>query len=277
MKIRITILCDNSVGPLAGTLGEHGFSVFIEAESGPVLFDTGSGATLLHNAMRMNRDLRRVEKVVLSHGHYDHTGGLWPLLQWSGPKTIYAHEDVFACRYAIRDGQRGRTIGIPYDRKYLEGQGASFDLSASFREIVPGMYLTGTVPRTMAFEEGDSGLFCDEKGCMPDRVPDDQSLVINTGKGLVLILGCCHSGMINTIEYARQSIGEERVYAVLGGNHLGFCSQVQLNETVRALHSYHIEKICGSHCSGFAASARLLKEFPGHFHLGQVGYTIEVQ
>lgn len=276
MTGRITVLCDNGVGPLAGTLGEHGFAALVETSSGSLLFDTGQGATLLHNAQRMNRDLRKVDKVAISHGHYDHTGGLWPLLQRCGPKTIYAHGGIFAGRYAIRDGEKGRSIGMPFDRAFLEGQGALFDLAASFREIAPDIFLTGEVPRKESFERGDTGLFCDVAGCVPDQVPDDQSLALKTDRGLVLLLGCCHAGLINTLDLAREKSGESRIYAVIGGNHLGFTSASQLDETVKRLRDYKVEKICGSHCAGFAASARLHKEFPGRFHPAQVGYTLEL-
>ena len=95
MSCRITILCDNSVGPLSGTLGEHGFAALVERSDGALLFDTGQGDTLLHNAFRMNRDLHKVGKVALSHGHYDHTGGLLPLLRNCGGKEIFAHQGVF--------------------------------------------------------------------------------------------------------------------------------------------------------------------------------------
>jgi 7,8-dihydropterin-6-yl-methyl-4-(beta-D-ribofuranosyl)aminobenzene 5'-phosphate synthase len=276
MKGRITVLCDNGVGPLAGTLGEHGFAALIETPAGSLLFDTGQGRTLLHNAQRMQRDLRKADTVVLSHGHYDHTGGLWPLLQWCGPKRVYAHPAVFSNRYAIRDGEAGCSIGMPFGREFLEGQGAEFNLASAFREIASQMYVTGEVPRLQSFEQGDSGLFCDAAGCLPDQVPDDQSLVLVTSRGLVLVLGCCHAGLINTLEHAMERTGETRIYAVIGGNHLGFSSEAQLNETVKKLRGYDIRKLCPSHCAGFASSARLMKEFPGRFHPALVGYTLEV-
>lgn len=276
MKRRITVLCDNSVGPISGTLGEHGFAALVEYGEGAVLFDTGQGNTLLHNAQRMNRDLRKAGKVVLSHGHYDHTGGLWPLLQGCGGKQIHAHPGVFARRFALRKGESGRSIGIPYGEEFLRGQGGEFHLSEAFRDIGPDIFLTGEVPRTTHFERGDSGLFCDEEGCSADRIPDDQSLVIRTARGLVLLLGCCHAGVVNTIELARQKTGIAELYAVIGGTHLGFCPQEQLDETIAALHGLGVQKICGSHCTGFAAAARLAKEFPGRYHPAQVGYTLEI-
>ena len=120
-------------------------------------------------------------------------------------------------------------------------------------------------------------LCCDDRGCTADSLADDQSLVMKTARGLVLLLGCCHAGLINTIEHARRKTGLSEVYAVIGGTHLGFCSQHQLDETVRVLKSYGIRKICAGHCTGFAAAARLLKEFPGQFHPALVGYTLEIK
>jgi 7,8-dihydropterin-6-yl-methyl-4-(beta-D-ribofuranosyl)aminobenzene 5'-phosphate synthase len=276
MAYRITILCDNSVGPLSGTLGEHGFAAMVESANGALLFDTGQGDTLLHNALRMNRDLHRVETVALSHGHYDHTGGLYPLLRNCGGKDIFAHPEVFSRRYRVRETGESIPIGIPYDEAFLRALGGRFDLAREFREVAHGVFLTGEVDRVTAFEKGDTGLCCDESGCTADHLADDQSLVIRTARGLVLILGCCHAGVVNTIEHACRATGVHEVYAVIGGTHLGFCDPGQLDETVRALRTYGIRKICAGHCTGFAAAARLMKEFPGHFQPAHVGYTLEI-
>ena len=276
MTQRITILCDNGVGPLAGTLGEHGFAALVESEAECILFDTGQGGTLLHNAQRMHRDLHRVTKVALSHGHYDHTGGLWPLLQETGDKVIFAHPGIFGRRFRVKDTGEHLSIGIPYSEEALRDAGARFDLGAGFRPIADGIFLTGEVPRRTPFEKGDSGLFCDSEGCTADSLRDDQSLVIAGDKGLTLLLGCCHAGLLNTIELARERTGVAQVYAIIGGTHLDFSSPAQLEETVRALRSLKVKKIVGSHCTGFAAAARLLREFPGEFHPGRVGYTLEV-
>ena len=277
MTFRITVLCENSVGPISGTLGEHGFSALIEPLGGvPLLFDTGQGLTLLHNARRMNKDLAAVRQVVISHGHYDHAGGLMPLLMECGSKQVYCHTETFRSRYRVKDTGDCFPVGVTASRTELESAGAVFDLSNEYRSIASGIALTGEVPRVTDFETGDQGLYCDCTGQELDTTPDDQSLVLETDKGLVLILGCCHAGLVNTVEHVAYVTGRRDIYAVIGGTHLGFCSQEQLNKTIDALRSYGIRKLAASHCTGFAASARLSREMPKEFQAATVGFTLEV-
>lgn len=277
MSWRITILCDNSVGSLSGTLGEHGFAALIEPDQGaPFLFDTGQGLTLLHNAARMGRDLGAVGKVVISHGHYDHSGGLLPLLKEHGPKVIHGDERLFMPRFRVKDSGESYPIGIPFTRTELEANGATFDLSVDFRELAPGIFLSGAVPRVTPFEKGDQGLYCDPEGQEPDATPDDQSLILATDKGLVVLLGCCHAGLVNTLEHIACQTGRKDIYAVIGGTHLGFCSQEQLEKTIVVVKKYRIRKLAVSHCTGFAAAARLSREMPQMFQNAMVGYTLEV-
>ena len=277
MKFRITILCENSVGPLSGTLGEHGFSALIEPTQGdPLLFDTGQGLTLLHNARSMNRDLTKVRNVVISHGHYDHAGGLLPLLSECGPKQVHAHPDVFNSRFRIKDTGECNPIGMPHSRDQLEAAGAVFSISNEYCEIAPGIFLTGEVPRVTTFEVGDQGLYCDCSGQNPDATPDDQSLILETGRGLVIILGCCHAGLVNTLEHIAYLSGRRDIYAVIGGTHFGFCGQEQLEMTISALKGWKVQKVAASHCTGFAASAYLLRKMPKEFQVSLVGYTLEI-
>lgn len=277
MTFRVTVLCENSVGALSGTLGEHGFAALIEPSEGePILFDTGQGLTLLHNASRMNRDLSSVNRVVISHGHYDHGGGLLPLLRKHGPKQVYGHPGIFTPRYRVKDNGESLPIGMPHGQPELEKAGAGFDLSAQFREIAPGICLTGTVPRNTAFETGDGGLFLDNAGLRADQTPDDQSLVLETSKGLAIVLGCCHAGLVNTLEHVASTTGRHDLHAVIGGTHLGFCGREQLEQTVAALKRMGIKKVAAGHCTGFAASARMALEWPKGFQVAQVGYTLEL-
>ena len=277
MTFRITILCDNSVGPISGTLGEHGFAALIEPSDGlPLLFDTGQGLTLLHNAGRMNRDLSQVERIVLSHGHYDHTGGLLTLLDTIGPRQVFAHPGIFMPRNRIKDTGECIPIGIPHTRTQLEAAGARFELSQGHREVSTGVFLTGEVPRVTTFETGDRGLYCDCEGQTIDPIRDDQSLVLDTERGLVVLLGCCHAGLVNTLEHVASVTGRRDVYAVIGGTHLGFCSQEQQEETIATLKRFRISRLAASHCTGFAAAVRLAREFPREYQPAMVGYTLEV-
>ena len=241
-----------------------------------MLFDTGQGLTLLHNAKRLKKDLTKVKKVLISHGHYDHAGGLLPLLTECGAKHIYAHPGVFTPRFRIKDTGECYPIGMPHSRDALEAAGALFSISKEYCEISPGLILTGEVPRRTDFETGDQGLYCDRNGQELDTTPDDQALVLETERGLVIILGCCHAGLINTLEHVANLTGRRDIYALIGGTHLGFCGQEQIDKTIAALKEWGIKKIAASHCSGFAASARLSREIPKEFQVAMVGYTLEV-
>jgi 7,8-dihydropterin-6-yl-methyl-4-(beta-D-ribofuranosyl)aminobenzene 5'-phosphate synthase len=274
---RITVLCENSVGPISGTLGEHGFAALIEPSEGEaILFDTGQGLTLLHNARRMNKNLSTVGTVAISHGHFDHAGGLLPYLQEYGSRRVYGHPGIFSHRYRIKDTGECIPIGIPHTRETLESAGAVFDLSPVFRELAPGVYLSGEVPRAVAFESGDQGLYCDCTGQELDPTMDDQSLVLETDKGLVILLGCCHAGLINTLEHIACTTGRRDVCALIGGTHLAFCSREQMEKTISAIKGWGVSKIAAGHCTGFAASARLFRELPREFQVALVGYTLEV-
>ncbi len=277
MSFRITVLCENTVGAISGTLGEHGFAALIEPSGGaPLLFDTGQGLTLLHNAARMKKDLSSIQAVIISHGHYDHAGGLLPLLKEIGPRPVYGHPGIFRPRYRLKDTGESYPIGMPVERDELETAGAGFELSDQFRQIAPEIYLSGQVPRVTAFETGDRGLYCDCAGQESDSTPDDQSLVLDTQKGLVVVLGCCHAGLVNTLEHIAQMTGRRDIYAVIGGTHLGFCGQDQTEKTIAVLRKLAVKKLAVAHCNGFAASARLSREMPQEFQLAMVGYTLEV-
>jgi len=279
MGIRITILCDNLVGHLVG-FGEHGFSAFIETDRGTYLFDTGGGPSVVKNSLSLGKDLRTVQKIFLSHGHYDHTGGLPEVLKIKGRVDVHAHPHVFLDRIAIlkEDGKETkRFVGIPYKKGYLESLGANFIMNTDFAEVEKGMFLTGEVPRKTSFEKPDSRLFSEIEGkTEPDIFLDDQSLTIESEKGSILVLGCAHSGMINIINHVIHKTGKENFYAILGGTHLDFLTPEQLEASIQALNELDMGKIGVSHCTGMRAAFRLNLEFGDRFFYGGVGSVLEV-
>ena len=277
--MKITILCENTVGHRVGS-GEHGFSVFIEMNRGNYLFDTGNGHSVVTNSLVFDKDLRSIKKILLSHGHYDHTGGLPEVLKLRGEVDVHGHPRIFLDRISVakeKDKETKRFVGIPYKQNYLEALGARFLFNSEFVEVEPGIFLTGEVPRETPFEKPDPKLFTEMRGKISqDTFPDDQSLILDTEKGLVLILGCAHSGMINIIRHVIHKTGKEKFYAILGGTHLDFLAPEQLEESTRYLKTIEFEKIGGSHCTGMRAAFRLHQEFGDRFFQGCVGSVLEV-
>jgi 7,8-dihydropterin-6-yl-methyl-4-(beta-D-ribofuranosyl)aminobenzene 5'-phosphate synthase len=267
------------VGRLVGS-GEHGLSAFIETDQGNYLFDTGSGRSIVPNSLTLNKDLRSIRKIFLSHGHYDHTGGLSEVLKVKGKVDVHAHPHVFLDRIAVLkegDKETQRFIGIRYKRRYLESLGGHFILNTDFTEVEKGLFLTGEVPRQTAFEKPDPRLFTEMDGkTTHDLFLDDQSLILDTDKGIVLILGCAHAGMINIIHHVISKMGKDNFHAILGGTHLDFLTPEQLEQSIRSLKERNIDKIGVSHCTGMRAAFRLHQEFGDRFFYGCVGAVLEV-
>lgn len=280
MHIRVVTLSENTAAMRPGLLAEHGFSVYLETERNRILFDTGLSISAAHNAYLLDIDLKGVP-IALSHGHFDHTGGLAGILKKTGPTKVFCHPEVFAQKYGEIHGEL-RYIGIPNSRDDLERMGALFDISRDARQIADGIWLTGEIPRITDFEMPESYLFVMDPTKRVDPLLDDQAIVLETGKGLIVVMGCAHSGMINTIERAMEITGIEEIAGVIGGTHLGFpagdraAGVIRLSKTIKALKKYDIGLLGVSHCTGPEAAAVLYAEFSDRFVFNSAGTIIEL-
>jgi 7,8-dihydropterin-6-yl-methyl-4-(beta-D-ribofuranosyl)aminobenzene 5'-phosphate synthase len=266
-------------------VGEHGLSLLVTVHEGKekhtVLFDTGhTGIGVLHNATHLEVDLGQIETIVMSHRHMDHTGSLWPILERLGrPIPLVIHPDAFLpSRYLLLpDGTKLR-FPDTLNRKDLEQTGVKIVESRKPVPVADGKILvTGEIERTTGFEKGLPNAYTEHDGeLVKDPVSDDQSLVIRLkGKGLVVISGCAHSGIINTLLYSRKISGEDRLYAVLGGFHLsGPQFEPIIEETIESLEKMNPKIFVPMHCTGWKAVHRFEETFPDAFVLNSVGSTI---
>lgn len=270
MEIIISTLSENTGN--FGYLGEWGLSMLIEADGKKILMDTGMGTATIHNAAVMNINFTEIDTIVLSHGHSDHTGGLRDILKRTGPKEIIAHPDIKTAKYSRIGENRYLYIGIPFSDEELESCGARFNYSNKPVAITDRITTTGEINMLSEYEKIDENLFMKADGkYTPDDLQDDLSLVINAEYGLVVVCGCAHSGIINIIRHAQKITGNQKIFAVVGGIHLFRAGKEQLEKTISALKQMDVQRLCVSHCTGFAASARLAQEFGNKFTLNNAG------
>jgi 7,8-dihydropterin-6-yl-methyl-4-(beta-D-ribofuranosyl)aminobenzene 5'-phosphate synthase len=272
MSVRVTTLSENTAGR-GDLLAEWGLSILVETEKTAVLLDAGKGISAAHNVDALGIDLNKIDRIVLSHGHYDHTGGLRQLLQKMRREVeIVAHPDIWQAKYARRNDEPDRYIGIPFQRNELESLGAIFNLTAEPVKIDDSIMTAGEIPMVTSFEQVDADLFVKEDtGWQQDKLLDDQALIVNMELGLVVILGCAHRGIINTLYHARQLTGRETIYAVIGGSHLINTSEERLWQTIGALRELGVRRLGLCHCTDLPAASVLAQEFGESFFFNRAG------
>lgn len=246
--VTITVLADNRSA--YGLEAEHGLSFWIETPGQKILFDMGQGDAMPRNAEALGVDIGEAKSIVLSHGHYDHTGNVGLALGFASSATLHLHPQALCRRYSIHDTPR--PIGMPESE-----QAAVRALPETRRrwvtapvELDAGVWVSGPVPRETAFEDTGGPFFLDAGGSETDLIPDDLSLGVQTRAGLVVCLGCCHAGIINTLRHLTRVTGESRVLAVIGGMHLLHASPERLEQTAEALKEYAVPYLYACHCSG---------------------------
>ena len=261
--VRVTTLVENTVYE-RGLLGEHGLAFWIQAGRRSVLFDTGQGMALQHNAQSLGVHLESVETVVISHGHNDHTGGLLTMVQLAPQATIHVHPAAFGHKYARNADGTSRDVGMSSLAEEILRQHADRVLHTEKpTEVCDGVFVTGTIPRLTGFEDTGGPFFLDANCRTPDPLSDDQALFFGSSQGTIVLLGCAHAGVVNTLHYVRKLTGDKPIHAVMGGMHLKHAAPERMEQTIEALRQLEIERLGPAHCTGSNAEAQLRAAFPG--------------
>jgi 7,8-dihydropterin-6-yl-methyl-4-(beta-D-ribofuranosyl)aminobenzene 5'-phosphate synthase len=261
--VAVTVLADNARGR-TDLVAEHGLSLWIETDEACLLFDTGSGGALAANAERLRVPLERASAIVASHGHYDHTGGLAYAVSRARDARLFLHPDARLPRYSRRHDAPPRSIGIPPDASAaLEGARDRIVWTTGPIRISDRIGLTGPIPRRSGFEEAFGDFYLDPACATPDPFRDDQALWILTRRGPLVLLGCAHAGVVNTLEAVAELTGTSALCGAIGGLHLARADGERLRRTAEAFDRHGVNFLAPCHCTGESAMAFLSNRFPG--------------
>ena len=250
LKITIlsTMLADEGIG-------EWGFAALVEADGNRILYDTGARpGTVLQNARELKIDLSGVRDVILSHNHTDHTGGLVTLrreFSTANPAALSRAHVAPGIFWSRPDGHGGEANTTIAARQEYEALGGTIIEHTKPAELFPGVWLTGPVPRVYPERNWSvTGNVVTPSGAVEDTIPEDQALVFDTDRGLVMLTGCGHAGIVNILDYARHTVRPAPIYAAIGGFHLFTADDVKLDWTAGKLHEMGLQNMLGAHCTG---------------------------
>ncbi len=266
MSLKITTLVENTIGENLALRNEHGISFFIEKDNIKCLFDTGKSDAFLYNSSWLNIDLMKTDYVVLSHGHYDHSGGLRYLVEKTTDFSLFTGKGFFDEKYAFRNNSY-EYLGNNFDERFIVENNISHAvLDKQITEISSGIFLITSFNRTHSDEVVNSR-FRLKRGdeFIPDRFEDEVMIAVDTPEGLVLILGCSHPGVKNMIDTARELL-KKPVYAVIGGTHLVEAGSDSLEKSINYFLKGDIAIIGVSHCTGEKAKSGLSAAGKRYFH-----------
>jgi 7,8-dihydropterin-6-yl-methyl-4-(beta-D-ribofuranosyl)aminobenzene 5'-phosphate synthase len=277
MQIKITTLVDDQAAAADNSLiHEHGLAMIIQTAHESILFDTGYSDALLKNARQLGIDVGQIQKVIISHGHLDHAGGVKYLIDSNPCFTLMAHPGIFA-KKIIRSSGTSRTFGISEDLPVLKKKGIRLDLQKEAVMISENIMTTGHIPMETDFEKVESRFFTEENGdVVPDLFEDEKALIIRTSSGTVVLLGCSHRGIINTLNHVAAVTGNDKIYAIMGGLHLGNAHPSKIEKVCNHLEKFDIDRIIVGHCTGIPAIKEFIRKFGNKVEINSVGKTIEL-
>jgi len=274
---KITTLVENTtISGIAQLVGEHGLSFFIETDNKKILFDTGQGIAISNNVKTLGIDLNQIESVVLSHGHFDHGGGLKNVIDINSNFTLHAHPDVFDEKL-LGFGDDYYDIGIRKYKEIVEKSNVNICFEKNSVEIAPGIITTGEIPLVTDFEKVEDMFVTEKNGNkIPDKIIDDKALILDTKKGIVVVFGCAHRGPINTLKHVTKLTGSKKIYAIMGGLHLILADENKLSKIADYFNEFEIQKMIIGHCTGFHAIVSLYNRFGNKLVQNTVGHVFGI-
>lgn len=274
-SVKLTILAENRANN-PRLIAEQGLAILVETGHESILFDTGQTSAFITNARQLQVDLGHIDKIVLSHGHFDHTGGLPGLLTDHKKLEIICHPALTNKKYRIYPAGR-LDIGVPWEKSKLQMQGAVFNYKSHAAEIAADVWISGEIPRNTAYEKIEEEYQQRVlESYIHDEIHDDMCLILNTVKGLIILLGCGHSGAVNSIKHAMRVTDQKKIYAVMGGMHLQHHSEEQLRPIIAGLQKLDPAHLIPLHCTGFMAINRMYQVFKERLHLLNVGEAFQL-
>lgn len=272
---KLTILSENRVVS-PQLIAEQGLAIFIETPGGRILFDTGQTDALIHNAKILKIPLQNVDYVVLSHGHYDHAGGLPYVAELKNLLKVICHPALINKKYRVFPAGN-LDIGVPWEKSTLVRKGVEFLFRTHPFEILPDVWFSGEIPRNTAYETIDETYQQRVlESLIHDELHDDAFLALNTVKGLVVLLGCGHAGPVNSLKHAMRITGNRHIHALIGGLHLQTADQSKIDQIIKNIHRLNPDLIFPLHCTGFAAIHKFFRLFKDRVQLLNVGDQIEI-
>lgn len=273
-EVAITVLSDNRAA--YGLESEHGFALWIETRGHGILFDAGFSPIMTRNAELLGIDLSLADRVALSHGHHDHTGNLSEILAKAPRAGLFLHPESMKKRYSIHSAPRQIGMGAESTEAVKAMPSHRCNWVTEPVQIAEGVWLSGPIPRMTEFEDTGGPFFDDSDGKCVDAIPDDQSLWIETDSGIVVCLGCCHSGVVNTLRYITKVSGRKSIFAVLGGMHLQDSDKSRLDKTMEELSFFGLTDIYPCHCTGEVAIEKLTEKFGASIKPGYAGLKVMI-
>jgi 7,8-dihydropterin-6-yl-methyl-4-(beta-D-ribofuranosyl)aminobenzene 5'-phosphate synthase len=274
-RLRITLLVDHeSSRPDLET--EHGLSFLLEVGGKAILFDAGASEAAFRNAERLGLPWRRISRIVLSHGHRDHSGGLAAFLNALPDAHVYLHPRAMSPKFSLQPDKPPRSLSMPQEiHALLQARMDQLHWATAPMRLAPGIGLTGPILRRHPEEAVSGPFYLDPEGHEADPLEDDQALWIATDQGLAVLLGCAHAGVANTLDHIRAITGNKSILAVVGGLHLSAAPESRIQATLQALRAAGVRRVTPLHCTGIAGASAIREAYGESGHPLRAGESLE--